>query len=375
MHNCNRTMQCCCSVDRWRLSPPIRYALRLLLRQPQVHTPHQHQHTPQRPQPHLTHLVPFFLLRRATIDLSPLDTSAHLTLHHSSPVLLISDSSSIFTCDSRALAQHVSLADAVASSSRRAAGATAAKHHDAVFTQAVDKLQEICLSASSSSAAPASSSTTVAAPHDQATGSVHSIDPAALLSAWQQQQLEGKSAVTCAMVIKRLVSPSTAASFVIDAASAGNWADVMTCVRGGGVALSHCPNLVADASAAGQTPIMLECLLRCVDVLEADVACVLTYALHSGTPAAFQSLAAYIASAPAASASAATPSTAAAQKKSKGKTTEKASRTEPGSGSAIASGGGDAARKALLHAALRARVSEVCRDKLYSVFFCTDSSF
>ena len=127
----------------------------------------------------------------------------------------------------------------------------------------------------------------------------------------------------------------------------------MACVRGGGVALSHCPNLVADAAAAGQTPVMLECLLRCVDVLEADVACVLTYALHSGTPAAFQSLAAYMASAPAASASAGAP-LAATTKKSKGKTSDKAGKTE-----ANVSGSADAARKALLHAALRARVSEV----------------
>jgi hypothetical protein len=162
------------------------------------------------------------------------------------------------------------------------------------------------------------------------------------------------------MVIKRLVSPSTAAAFVAAAAAAGNWTDVMACVRGGGVALSHCPTLVADAAAASQAAIILECLLRCVDVLEADVACALTFALHSGTPAAFQALAHYIASAPSASASAAAPSAAAATKKSKGKSAEKSSGTGPSSGATTTgSGSVDAARRSLLHAALRARVSEV----------------
>jgi hypothetical protein len=269
-----------------------------------------------------------------------------LELRISSSVLFIADTSSIYTCDVRAVGQRVSLANAVAASSKRSAAAAAAQH-DAVFTHAVEKLQDICLASSSTSAV---STAAVAEGHTPAL--VTPIDTALLLNSWHQLQPEG-AAVTCSMVIKRLVSPSTAAVFVTNAAAAGNWADVMACVRGGGVALSHCPNLVADAAAAGQTPVMLECLLRCVDVLEADVACVLTYALHSGTPAAFQSLAAYMASAPAASASAGAP-LAATAKKSKGKTSDKSSKTE-----AIPSGSADAARKALLHAALRARVSEV----------------
>jgi hypothetical protein len=97
----------------------------------------------------------------------------------------------------------------------------------------------------------------------------------------------------------------------------------------------------------------LEFLLRCVDVLEADVACVLTYALHSGAPAAFQSLAAYMASVPAVSVSAGA-HLAATAKKSKVQTSDMSSKTE-----ATASCIADAARKALLHAALRARFSKV----------------
>jgi hypothetical protein len=282
-----------------------------------------------------------------------------LEIHHASPVLIISDSSSILTCDSRALAQHVSLADAVASNSNRTARA-AGWQQEAVFTQAVEKLQEVCLAASSSSSSTAAA---VAAAPDHPAGCVHSIDSAPLLDAWQQQHLNGASAITSATVVKRLVSPSTAAAFVTAAAAAGNWLDVMACVRGGGVALSHCPTLVADAAAAGQTPVMLECLLRCVDVLETDVTCALTYALHTGTPAAFQTLAAYIASAPAASASAAAPSAAATTKKIKGKSSEKAGKADP------AIGGGDNARKVLLHAALRARVSEVCHALSFIVLF------
>ena len=278
-----------------------------------------------------------------------------LELRISSSVLFISDTSSIYTCDVRAVGQRVTLADAVAASSRQSDTGAGAARHDVVFAQAVEKLQEICIAASSSSSA------STAAAEGQTPALVNAIDSALLLNAWQQLQPEG-AAVTCSMVIKRLVSPSTAAVFVTDAAAAGNWTDVMACVRGGGVALSHCPNLVADAAAAGQTPVMLECLLRCVDVLEADVACVLTYALHSGTPAAFQSLAAYMASAPAASASAGAP-LAATTKKSKGKTSDKAGKTE-----ANVSGSADAARKALLHAALRARVSEVVPARV--IFEC-----
>ena len=175
------------------------------------------------------------------------------------------------------------------------------------------------------------------------------------------------------MVVKRIVAPSTAAAFVNAAAVTGNWCDVMTCVRGGGVALSHCPNLVADAAAAGQTPVMLECLLRCVDVLEADVVCVLTYALHTGTPAAFQSLAAYIASAPAASASSSSaPATTAATQSKRGK---KASEKTSGSIQPVASGSSDAARRALLHAALRARVSEVSLANVFEPRLCFDYVF
>ena len=279
-----------------------------------------------------------------------------LELRISSSVLFISDTSSIYTCDVRAVGQRVTLADAVAASGRQSGTGAGAARHDVVFAQAVEKLQEICIAASSSSSA-----STAAAAEGQTPALVNAVDSALLLNSWQQLQPEG-AAVTCSMVIKRLVSPSTAAVFVTDAAAAGNWTDVMACVRGGGVALSHCPNLVADAAAAGQTPVMLECLLRCVDVLEADVACVLTYALHSGTPAAFQSLAAYMASAPAASASAGAP-LAATTKKIKGKTSDKAGKTE-----ANVSGSADAARKALLHAALRARVSEVFPAR--AIFVC-----
>ena len=292
----------------------------------------------------------------ACIPLHAFDATAALTLHHAAPVLAISDAASSFTCDSRALSRQISLADAIASDCKQAAAGRGAA--DTVFTHAVERMQDMCLASSSSSSTPAAATATT---HDAA-GCVTAIDAASLLQAWQQQQLQDCSgAVTCSMVIKRLVSPSTAATFVTAAAAAGNWTDVMTCVRGGGVALSHCPTLVADAAAAGQASIMLECLLRCVDVLETDVACALTFALHSGTPAAFQSLAHYIASAPAASAAAAAPpSTAAATKKSKGKSAEKSSGTGPNSSSTTSgSGGVDAARRSLLHAALRARVSEV----------------
>ena len=221
----------------------------------------------------------------------------------------------------------------------------------------MDKLLELCL-------APPSLPSSQPNVLDLTAGSVTSVHSDSLRKVWQQQQQQqqqeaGSPGVSCSMVIKRLVSPSTAAAFVADAAAAGNWTDVMTCVRGGGVALSHCPNLVADAAAAGQAPVMLECLLRCADVLEADVACVLTFALHSGTPAAFHTLAAYIASAPAASASATAPSGVAATKKTKGKSSDKSSGTALGASSDVPSGGSDAARRALLHAALRARVSEV----------------
>jgi hypothetical protein len=288
---------------------------------------------------------------RATVDISSLDAGASLSICRSPSMLIVADSSAILSCDSRALSRPVSLADAAAADCRRPRPAlqSAVLQVDAVFTQALDKLQEVCL-------APSSRPSSAANVLDLTAGSVSSVDSDLLLKVWQQQQEQASSAgVSCSMVIKRLVSPSTAAAFVADAAAAGNWTDVMTCVRGGGVALSHCPNLVADAAAAGQAPVMLECLLRCADVLEADVACVLTYALHSGTPAAFQSLAAYIASAPAASASATAPSGAAAAKKTKGKSSDKSSGTAPD----VPSGGSDAARRALLHAALRARVSEV----------------
>ena len=287
---------------------------------------------------------------RASISLASFDASAALAMHHSSPLLLISDDTSIFTCDTRGLARQVSLADAIATHTRQPTST------DAVFTHAVERIQDMCLSSSSSSSAAAAA----AATHDTTAGSVTPIDSSSLLSAWQQQLQDCTPPVTCSMVIKRLVSPSTAAAFVTAAAAAGNWTDVMACVRGGGVALSHCPTLVADAAAASQAAIILECLLRCVDVLEADVACALTFALHSGTPAAFQALAHYIASAPSASASAAAPSAAAATKKSKGKSAEKSSGTGPSAGATTTgSGSVDAARRSLLHAALRARVSEV----------------
>jgi hypothetical protein len=286
---------------------------------------------------------------RATVDISSLEAGASLSICRSPSMLIVADSSAIISCDSRALSRPVSLADAAAADCRRPALKSAQLQVDAVFTQALDKLQEVCL-------APSSQPSTAANVLDLTAGSVSCVDSDSLLKVWQQQQEQaGSAGVSCSMVIKRLVSPSTAAAFVADAAAAGNWTDVMTCVRGGGVALSHCPNLVADAAAAGQAPVMLECLLRCADVLEADVACVLTYALHSGTPAAFQSLAAYIASAPAASASATAPSGAAASKKTKGKSSDKSSGTAVD----VPSGGSDAARRALLHAALRARVSEV----------------
>jgi hypothetical protein len=296
---------------------------------------------------------------RARISLAALDASASLTMRHSSSLLHICDSTSVFTCDIRAQAQPVSLADAVAADVVR----ESSKHgvHDVVFTQALEKLQEVCLSASSSSSAAApSSSAPVIVTQDLTTGCVNAIDSDMVLQAWQQQQQQQQSeaaAVTCAMVVKRMVSPSTAAAFVNAAAASGNWTDVMTCVRGGGVALSHCPRLVPDAAAAGQTPVMLECLLRCVDILEADVTCVLTFALHSGTPAAFQTLAAYIASAPASSASSSSSSSSAAASSAKAK--RKASEKSSATGNTVASGSSDAARRALLHAALRARVSEV----------------
>ncbi len=289
------------------------------------------------------------LHRRAGIDLQPLDISEPLVMARSNSLLVLADASSVFCCDIRAHAQHVSLADAVAASS-----VTAGKGalREVVFTQTLERLQEVCLSSLAPSSTPATGV------QDLSSGSVNVVDSQLVLDAWQQQeqQLQNEgSAITCAMVVKRMVSPSTAAAFVNAAAAAGNWSDVMACVRGGGVALSHCPSLVTDAAAAGQTPVMFECLLRCVDVLEADVACALTHALHSGTPSAFQSLAVYIASAPASSASSSSAqSTAATAKKSKGKNTvEKASSSGGGSGS------GDGARRALLHAALRARVSEV----------------
>jgi hypothetical protein len=288
--------------------------------------------------------------------LSSLDAAAALTLHHSPPILVISDSSSVFTLDSRAWAQHFSLADAVAAECAQSADYGA--HKNVVFSQTLEKIHDICLSSipSASSAAPAAASATSATvTHDFTAGSVLAVDSTLLHEAWDKQQQQCSAAdITCAMVIKRMVSPSTSAAFVSGAAAAGRWDDVMACVRGGGVALSHCPNLVADAAAAGQTPVMLECLLRCVDALEADVACVLTYALHTGTAAAFQLLASYISSAPAVSASAATPSTSSTSKKSKGKSSAKVDgRVVGGSCS------NDVARRTLLHAALRSRVSEV----------------
>ncbi len=303
---------------------------------------------------------------RATISLDSLDASERLVMHHAASLLLIADASSVFTCDVRAHAQHVSLADAAAAD----VGLAASKGmpREAVFTQTLEKLQEICVSSATSSLTPATHA------QDLSSGAVNAIDSDLVMKVWQQQQQQNEaSAVTCAMVVKRIVAPSTAAAFVNAAAVTGNWSDVMTCVRGGGVALSHCPNLVADAAAAGQTPVMLECLLRCVDVLEADVVCVLTYALHTGTPAAFQSLAAYIASAPAASASSSSaPATTAATQSKKGK---KASEKTSGSIQPVASGSSDAARRALLHAALRARVSEVSLANVFEPRLCFDLRF
>lgn len=301
------------------------------------------------------------LLRRVSINLEHLDASETLTMQHSSALLVLADASSVFTCDIRAQSQHVSLADAVAADSGQAPSKGALR--EVVFTQTLDKLLEVCLSSTSS--APSSSS--AAGAIDLSSCSASAVDSDLIRKVWQQQEQNNAAAVTCAMIVKRLVTPSTAAAFVTAAAASGNWSDVMTCVRGGGVALSHCPNLVADAAAANQTPVMLECLLRCVDVLEADVACVLTCALHSGTPAAFQTLAVYIASAPAASASSSSAASAAAiaKKHTKGK---KASESASSNSSAVASVSIDAARRALLHAALRARVSEVPSAQFLKLF-------